>query len=208
MNKIDDKMVNEAKDFVLNIFDEKLSENLLYHGVKHTLDVLNNVEIIGKYGNLNEDDLNILRICAIFHDVGYIDIYDGHEAKSAIYAAEFFQSKHVDGIIIKQVVDAILSTQLPQKPKDVISEMLCDADLMYLADQSEYIREAELLRQEWAKMGKTKLNDHEFYVSSLEFFKSHHFHSEFGKNMLRPKKEKNAKLIGEKIFNISHKPTV
>lgn len=205
MRKIDDMMVKEAKYFVFDLLDKKLSDKLLYHGTKHTLDVLKNVEIIGKYSNLDKDDLNVLRICAIFHDVGYIDIYDGHEAKSAIYATEFLKSRHVDTLCIKQVVDAILSTQLPQKPKDGISEMLCDADLMYLANESEYFKEAELLRQEWSEIGKTKMSDHEFYLTSLEFFNSHHYHSEYGKNILRPKKERNAKIIRGKVIVIRSK---
>lgn len=205
MCKIDDKMVREAKYFVFALLDKKLSDKLLYHGTKHTLDVLKNVEVIGKYSNLTEDDFNILRMSALFHDVGYIDSYKGHEAVSAIYATDYLKLKHVDALCRKRVIDAILSTQLPQKPKDEISEMLCDADLMYLSSQSEYFKDAELLRQEWFKIGKAKLGDHAFYLSSIEFFNSHQYHSEYGKNILQSKKELNAKMIRKKVLAIRSK---
>ncbi len=208
MCKIDDKIVKEAKDFVINLLDKRLSEKHLYHTCKHTLDVLKNAEVIGKYSNLDRDDLNVLRISTLFHDVGYIDTYDDHEAKSAIYATDFLKSKYVNELIIKRVVDAILSTQVPQKPDDKVSEMLCDADLMYLANESEYFEKAELLRQEWFLIGIKNLSEYDFYLASLEFFNSHHYHTEYGKSMLQPKKEFNAKIIREKASNFSYKSTM
>lgn len=208
MSKIDNKMVNEAESFVLKILDEKLSEKLLYHGKNHTVDVLKNAVIIGENSDLDEDDMNLLKISALFHDVGYIDVYEGHEEKSAMYATEFLRSRHVDDSSVKQVVDAILSTHYPQKPKDRISEILCDADLMYLADQSKYFEEAELLRQEWSNVGKTNMGDHEFYLASLDFFNSHDFHSEYGKQHLLPGKEKNESIINIRLVNIGYNSSV
>ncbi len=203
MKKIDDKMVVEAKIYVLNLLDKNLPENCLYHDQRHTLDVLKNVDIIGKYVQLGEEDLNLLRICALFHDIGFIESYDEHEVKSTIYATDFLKSKNVDDSIIKQVVDAILATKVPQNPKDKISEILCDADLMYLSSKAEYFDYAELLRLEWLKTERRRFNKEEFYLYSLDFFATHQYHTSYGKRVLNPRKEETAAMIRNKISDLS-----
>jgi predicted metal-dependent HD superfamily phosphohydrolase len=96
--------------------------------------------------------------------------------------------------MIAQVEVAILSTKTPQNPTDKISRILCDADLMNLTFD-DYFEQIDLMRREWGKVGKAKLNSHEFYLSSLEFFQSHEYHSEYGRKVLQPKKENTERKI-------------
>jgi hypothetical protein len=56
------------------------------------------------------------------------------------------------------------------------------------------------MRKEWEKVGKAKMNNQEFYLSSLEFFQSHEYHSKYGKKVLQPKKEKTELKIRNKVF--------
>ncbi|TFH21970.1 MAG: HD domain-containing protein, partial [Bacteroidia bacterium] len=76
MNKVDGVLVEEAREYVTLILTHELSDNCLFHTISHTLEVLKNAEIIGRYSSTEEDELNILRIAALFHDVGYVDAYD------------------------------------------------------------------------------------------------------------------------------------
>ena len=199
MKKIDDALIEEARQFITSLLTTELSENCVFHTISHTLDVVANAEVIGKYCKLDEDSLNILRMCALFHDVGYVDAYDDHELYSAERAKTYLQSKHIDPKIIDQVEVAILSTKTPQDPKDKISKILCDADLMNLTFD-DYFEQIDLMRKEWEKVGKANLNNQEFYLSSLEFFQSHEYHSKYGKKVLQPKKEKTELKIRKKVF--------
>jgi len=79
MNIIDELLVEEAREYVTLILTHELSDNCLFHTISHTLEVLKNSEIIGRYCSIDEDELNILRMAALFHDVGYVDAYDDHE---------------------------------------------------------------------------------------------------------------------------------
>ena len=198
MNRIDAALIAEAKEFVTNILTRELSENCLFHTINHTLEVLNNAEIIGKYSKLNDNDLNVLRMSALFHDVGYVDVYDGHEIVSVARARTFLRSRNVDEESINRVEAAILATKMPQSPRDEISEMLCDADLMYLTFDN-YFDQIDLMRIEWERVGKAKLNSNQFHLQSLDFFKRHQYHSEYGKRVLQPIKEKNELLIRKKV---------
>ncbi len=199
MNRIDDVLVGEAKEYVASILTHELSEKCLFHTINHTLDVFKNAEIIGRYCNLDKDSLNILRISALFHDVGYIDAYDDHEIFSSERAITYLKSKNIDRNAICQVAVAIHSTKTPQHPQDEISKILCDADLMNLTFD-DYFEQVDLMRMEWEKVGKAKLNDHQFHMNSLEFFETHQYHSEYGKKILQPKKEETELQIRNKVF--------
>lgn len=199
MNKIDTGLIEEAKKLVTFNLTNELSEKCLFHTIDHTIEVLNNAEIIGRFSKLKENDLNILRMSALFHDVGYIDAYDGHEVFSASRAKVFLKSKNVDKESINQIEAAILSTRVPQSPRDEVSRILCDSDLMYLTFDN-YLEQIELMRIEWQKVGKAKLNRHQFHLISLEFSQSHRYHTEYGKKVLQPKKEKNEIKIKNKVL--------
>lgn len=199
MNMIDDALITEAKQYISSLLTTELSENCVFHTIAHTLDVVANAEIIGKHCKLEENSLNVLRICALFHDVGYVDSYDDHEIFSAERAKKYLNSKNIDPEIISQVTAAILSTKTPQNPKDRISRILCDADLMNLTFD-DYFEQIDLMRKEWEKVGKAKLDSHEFHLSSLEFFQSHQYHSEYGKKVLQPKKEQTELKLRNKVL--------
>lgn len=198
MGTIDEALVSDAKAYVSSMLTNELSEKCLFHTINHTLDVLKNAEIIGKYCKLDHDELQILRMSALFHDVGYVDSYDEHEMFSARRARTYLESKDVGEHSIQKVESAILSTRMPQNPKDKISEMLCDADLMNLT-VDDYFEQVDLIRREWEKMGKAKMNSHEFHMNSLEFFRSHQYYSEYGKKILQPKKERTERKIKNKV---------
>lgn len=199
MNRIERSLVEEAKEYVAEILKHELSDKCLFHTINHTLDVLRNSEIIGRYCDISEDELNILRMSALFHDVGYVDAYDDHEIFSAKRAVEYLAAKDVDAESIAQVERAILSTKTPQTPQDKISRMLCDADLMNLSFD-DYFEQVDLMRKEWEKVGKGILDRQQFYLNTLDFFQSHKYHSKYGKKVLQPRKEKNELIIKSKVF--------
>ena len=196
--KIDTTIVEEARNFVMEKLDKELPDKYFYHNKKHTLDVLLNSETIADQSGLKEEDKRILQCSALFHDLGYIDGFDEHEAKSAAFAREFLQLKNIDTSIIEKVEQAIMATKIPQEPGNEISCILCDADLMYLSDDLHYFDEAELLRKEWIQTGKSFMNKKEFYKNSLKFFENHHYHTKYGKQVLSPVKEKIYREIQKK----------
>ena len=132
MKSIDDELVGEARQYVSLLLTTELSENCVFHTISHTLDVVKHAEIIGAYSGLDENNLNILRVCALFHDVGYVDAYDNHEAFSAKRARSYLKSKNVDPKIIHQVDVAQHRQSVP------IHEVLRHADGSFRLIEPEY----------------------------------------------------------------------
>ena len=200
MKKITTNTVTEAKRYVETLLDDKLSKDCVYHSKIHTFNVLKNVETIGNYYNLGEDEMNILRISAIFHDVGYIKAHDGHELESVKIAGSFLLSKNIDPVIITHVRESILATKVPQNPKDLLGQILCDADMMHLTYE-DYFDQIELLRQEWSNTGKAHLDEVGFHKVALDFIINHNYLTEYGKKVLEPLKENTAILTKKKLRN-------
>lgn len=199
MNKIDIDLVKEAEKYVRKLLDEKLSDKIEFHTFDHAKSVVDNSEFIGKNSNLTDDEINIVKLCAWFHDVGYIFKVEGHEEESANIVTDFLTSKGIDDSIITQVKNCILATRTPQQPKDLISKVLCDADLMHLSED-DYFEKIEKMRNEWIKLTEKKISKRKFHSTSLKFFETHNYHTDFAKKELQPKKEINLQLLQKEIY--------
>jgi predicted metal-dependent HD superfamily phosphohydrolase len=197
---IANNIVDKVRQYVYDLLNSQLSKELCYHSINHTQEVIKNAELIAGHVSLNPKELNILRVSALFHDVGFIEIYKGHEEISKKYATDFLRKMQVSEPTIERVGKAILATKVPQNPHDLISSVLCDADLMYLSDKENILRDIELLRQEWKNCGLGNYSKIEFLNITHNFFKEHHYHTEYGKNVLTPKKKYLKKMLLEMIM--------
>ncbi len=155
MNKITDDLVHDAGNYVVQLLTDKLPDSIEFHTAEHAKYVAENSAFIGKKCGLNDDEINLVKLCAWFHDTGYIPDPENHEEESVRLAEKFLVSKGVDNTIMEQVKNCILSTGIPQQPKDLISEVLCDADLMHLSE-GDYFERIEKMRKEWINLSGKK----------------------------------------------------
>ncbi|MFO7963444.1 MAG: hypothetical protein R6U50_05940, partial [Desulfobacterales bacterium] len=61
--------INDLEEIILEKLDKGLPENLFYHNMKHTIDVVTQVELIGKSENITDEELLLLKTAALFHDI-------------------------------------------------------------------------------------------------------------------------------------------
>ncbi len=198
MHKIDDAVLDRAKQYVLKLLETKLRSELVFHKPDHTKNVVKSAREIGEKSNLSKEEMNLVLFCAWFHDVGYTEAYTGHEAISVRIASDFLEKEGADESLIKQVTNIIMATKIPQKPDSMPAKVLCDADLKHLSDV-DYYESAELIRQEKKMIENRKISKLEFDYQSVEFFSLHNYHTEYGKTVLRKGKEKNLALIQKNI---------
>jgi predicted metal-dependent HD superfamily phosphohydrolase len=197
MSKINDSTVIEAEKFVSEFLSQNLSDKIIFHTFEHAIDIKNNVETIGSFCHLDGEEMALVKISALFHDTGYAFNETDHEGKSVEIVTEFLKSRGIEKKQIDKITNCILATKIPQNPKDKISEVLCDADLMHFASD-DYFKKVELLRQEWKNLGLHEFNKTRFDLNSIDFFNKHSYHTDYGKNMLAINKEKTLELIKNK----------
>ena len=199
MDKINDGLVQAAGSFVSNLLADSLPDSIKFHTIDHAKYVVDSSEFIGRNSGLSDDELNVVKLCAWFHDAGYIISPENHETEGARIAAEFLTAKGIDDNIISQVKNCILATRIPQQPTDLISQVLCDADLMHLSEDN-YIERIEKMRKEWINLSEKKIGKRKFHTSSVKFFQNHEYHTDFAKKELQPKKDKNLQLLQKEIY--------
>ena len=146
-------LLPEVEKYVTGLLKKELPEGLVYHNLEHTLRVVKQVEIIGINENLSKEEMNIVKIAAWFHDVGYLKKYRGHEVVSIKFATDFLNGKGIDKEIVDRIVECIGSTVVPQFPKDKVSAVLCDADMMHMG-MVKYPDIIKKLRTEWKNIDR------------------------------------------------------
>ncbi|MDN3664058.1 HD domain-containing protein [Algibacter miyuki] len=191
---MNNQMVNKIKDYCLNLLTHSRCKVLPFHSVKHTLEVFENVAIIGSYEDVSEEEIEILKIAGLFHDTGISKEYDSHEKISANYAHAYLSSINYSNKAKAEVMNCINATKMPQSPESTLECIMCDADLLHLSSNN-YLFKSELLRMEWKEYMGLVFTDQEWYQLNLDFLKNHNYHTNYGKNVLQIKKENNIMLM-------------
>jgi HD superfamily phosphodiesterase len=186
---------SKAKDYMLPKLERELNQNLFYHGVHHTRQVISSAIRIGKNEGISDIDLILLKTAALFHDSGFLYTYRGHEAVSVQIAREILPNFGYDSHSIDLISELIISTQLPQCPTTFLSEILCDADLDYLGgDKDKFLQIAESLYLELKGLGMVK-NEEEWDKIQINFLTNHKYFTQYCRKTREPRKQKNIDLI-------------
>ena len=192
---MEDLIIQESEKFIRDLFEKEIQESLRYHDIIHTEYVAGQAEKIGISSGLSEEELQIVIVAAWFHDSGFVSRSDGHEEESQNIARKFLSSKEMPEEFIDKVLICIEATKMPQNPGDnLLAQVVCDADMAYLSEDF-YMRRTVLLRKEWNHESETKLSKKSYYQETVDLFKNHRYHTDFGEKELSPGKAKNFKLL-------------
>lgn len=183
-------LLEKAEEFVLSILYEKTPHEHVYHDVSHTQEVILASKIIGQAENLSDSDLEIVQLAACFHDLGYVNEPEGHEEHSAKYARQFLIAENYPPDKIEKVYNCILATKVPQKPHNILEEVLCDADLAHLGKKN-FVNRNDLFRVEFEYHFGRSLTEREWLTNSIKFISSHKFFTSYAKQVLEPLKLKH-----------------
>ena len=183
-------IVKKASDYIFELFKKKLPKDYVYHNLSHAEDIAKASQKIGKKSGLSDDELEIVTVAALFHDTGYIEGCDNHEARSIDIATEFLRSKNYPEDKIEKVISCIQATKMPQSPQDILGEVICDADLSHLG-ANNFKEKSALLRLEWEKTDNRIYNELEWLEINLNMLTTHSYFTKFGHKELEDLKTDN-----------------
>lgn len=123
-----------AETYVLDQLRQHLSPTLFYHGLHHTLDVVEQAHSLARAEGISDPtELALLRTAAHYHDAGFLTTYQGHEAAGCALARQVLPGFGYAPAHVELICQLILATQMPQSPGPLpLARILCDADLDYL----------------------------------------------------------------------------
>lgn len=163
----------KAEKYITGLLKSQLPDSLFYHNYDHTIEVLNAAIEIAREEQINGEDLILLKTAALFHDSGFVNVYQGHEEEGCNIAREqlpLFEYTHEQ---IEKICSLIMATKAPQNPQTHLEKILCDADLYYLGTDSFKERALTLLK-EWRERGKI-FSETEWHQEQIKFLETHHY---------------------------------
>jgi len=188
-----------AETYVLEQLRQQLSPTLYYHGLHHTLDVLAQAESLAAAEGITEpEQLALLRTAALYHDVGFLSAYKGHEEVGCDTAQRVLPGFGYSPAQIERICRLIMATQLPQSPgDDALAQILCDADLDYLGRPdfwpiSNSLRDELLARQMIA-------DEPAWQQLQLQFLTAHHYWTRTATTRREAEKQARIEEVKEKV---------
>lgn len=180
----------------LHMLHTELSEDLCYHGIAHTLDVLKVCDGYIRRENLYGDKAMLLRTGALCHDLGFTISYENHEEHGITIALQMMKEYLFTPVQRKAVVGLIRATEVPQTPKTHLERILCDADLDYLG-RDDYGKISNLLLKELKHFG-VELTKDEWRQKQISFLQKHNYHTPYAQKYREPIKQSHLLEIQNK----------
>jgi HD superfamily phosphodiesterase len=186
-------LVEAVSSYVILFLSENLSNELVFHNINHTYEVVAVAREIGSQCYLSDNEMLALEVAAWFHDCGYANTYLGHENESKKIAEDFLENYGCENGFISSVLNCIESTKYPPKPSSLIEKVLCDADLYHLT-RANYPKYEKALRREFEIFLKLIYTDEEWLKKNCWFLSEHTYYTDFGEKVLSKFKETNIQM--------------
>ncbi|WP_159476188.1 Pycsar system effector family protein [Dyadobacter sp. 3J3] len=193
-----DKALEHVQHHVKHFFKTQQTEQLIYHNLTHTEEVVGHAIDISQHYELHDKDNFVVVAAAWFHDIGYCTGgAEGHEQRGAELAKVYLEELEVKEEIILAVQGCILATTIPQQPLVFLQQIVCDADLYHLGTD-EFFEKNKLMRKEKEiSLGK-KIDKKVWRKHTIEFLEAHTYQTDYCRNLLDDVKKRNIQKLKDK----------
>lgn len=181
------RQFTDLQEYILDKLDRELPPFLYYHNTRHTIDVINQVEILGYGEGVSDEELLLLKTAALFHDTGYIVGSENHEYFGTQIARDILPNYNYTQDQIDRICSLILATKLPPNPTNIFERIICDADLVYLG-RTDFIPVSNMLYDELKALG-SNLDIDAWNQKQVDFLTKHHYFTETAIKVLEVGKE-------------------
>ena len=186
----------DIQEIILDKLEMDLPGYLFYHNVKHTVDVVTEVELIGWAEGCSDEEILLLKTAALYHDVGHTIAYDNHEFYGTQIARQMLPQYNYTSEQIDRICSLIMSTRLPPEPTNLLENIICDSDLDYLG-RSDFIPVSNTLYEELKAQNKMgSLND--WNKIQVKFISGHQYFTKTARSL----REVNKQLQIERIQSL------
>jgi uncharacterized protein len=208
------RMYKKGHKYVIERLKSELPSNRVYHNIAHSYDVLNSSIRIALMHNqicspgeeLKAEDFILLCTTAITHDLGHIEAFAGHEEAGARIVEKDFGQFGYSSAQRRIIENGIRATKLPQNPKSLLEEIICDADVankgrkdcffagIFVKSETENIQNQEIEPDNWIK-------------GSIDYFLKLPFHTEAANKLYERGRLINLEIAAEILDQHMHSKT-
>lgn len=191
------KNYSAVEKFVTERLQRELPKDLYYHGFHHTMDVLRSAIMIATEEKITEEEMTLLKVAVLYHDIGFTKVYKNHEEIGCNLARAELPGFGFNEQEIESICGMILATKIPQQPQNKLEYIIADADLEYLGTD-QFQRIGRTLFEE-IRIYLQVESERQWNIIQMNFLKNHRYFTDFCKENREPQKQKQLKEI-EKII--------
>ncbi|NVJ89278.1 MAG: DUF2490 domain-containing protein [Flavobacteriaceae bacterium] len=105
-------LLTSAEDYVLELLNNNLDKNYLYHDIAHTQRVVESSIELSEKQEVSEEEKENIVLAAWFHDTGFIENAINHERESVKIAKSWLAKQKVSNDRILVISNIILATKI------------------------------------------------------------------------------------------------
>jgi uncharacterized protein len=186
--------------YALQLLHSRLPAAYTYHCAAHTEhDVIPAVVRLGHLAGISEQASQQLQVAAAYHDLGYIETPQNHEAIGIAYLSDKLPRLGFEDAEITLIAGMIQATRMPQSPLTDLEALMADADLDSLG-RDDFLQTSKALWQEQPALGQS-LNWNEWLSIQLRFMQTHRYFSPVARALRDAGKQRNTALLLQMIGN-------
>lgn len=187
-----------AEKYIVKLLQEQLPETLTYHNFNHTSAVLESATEFARLENItDEEELTLLKTAALYHDSGFLNVYDYHEAEGCKIAEQVLPGFGYSERQIDIICRMIMKTMLPQAPETLLECILCDADLDHLG-REDFYSVGKGLHDEWYNIGRIH-SEEEWNKVQITFLEKHHYWTKTAQRIRGPVKARHLEELKQAL---------
>ena len=194
------------KPIIKDILDHlraNLPENLHYHSIQHTEDVLREAIVFSIHDGLEKEEIELLAIGAAYHDAGFMETEFNNEKIGAQMAEDAMRKYNgYSENDISCVKDMILDTKLVPTTKGLkqiarskLSKYLLDADLSNFG-RDDFFEKGSLHRKE------AGLDEETYLTRSFELLRNHAWLTQAAESLRENTKQQNLKELSKLLLKL------
>ena len=186
-----------AKKYV-NLLLSPLNKHY-YHSYEHAIDVMQRAIYLSEQENLPVDEIEMMALAGLFHDTGFIVMYDKNEPIWAKIASNYLKSINYDKNKIKLIEQIILATDPDYtNPKNIYEKIIKDADMDNLW-RDDFQKKSNDIKKELETVKKIKIKDPEWHHSLVDLLISHKFNTDVQRKERDKQKHENLNKMLTKL---------
>ena len=184
---------DDLEEFILNKLEKELPKHLFYHNLKHTIDVTNQSELIGRGEGIEDEEMLLLKTAALFHDLGHTINSKDHEFIGTQLVKEILPNYSYDEEQMEIINGIIMARKLHPTLHTLLQRIICDADLDYLG-RADFVPVSDTLFQELKHINViTNIDD--WNRLQIKFLSAHQYFTETANKLREVNKQQQIERI-------------
>lgn len=160
--------------YALQLLRAQLPATYTYHCAAHTeFDVIPAIVRLAQLAGISAQATRQLQVAAAYHDLGYIQSPQEHEAIGIACLGDKLPEFGFDAAEIGIITGMIQATRMPQTPQTDLEALMADADLDSLG-RDDFLQTSEALRREQTALGKC-VSWNQWLQGQLDFLLTHRY---------------------------------